>query len=70
MISHLRSVFMIASELEEDGKRAVWAQEIFNAADNPRQIEIVSGSNRHGVSIFSDDPALQDKILSWLVNTI
>ncbi len=69
-ISHLGSVFMIASELEEDGKRASWAEEIFNAADNPRQIEIVSGSHRHGVSIFSDDPALQDRILSWLVNTL
>ncbi len=69
-ISHLRSVFMIASELEEDGKRALWAEEIFNAAEVPRQIEIVSGSRGHGVSIFSDDPGLQNRILSWLVNTI
>lgn len=69
-ISHLRSVFVIASELEQDGKRAFWAEEIFNAAENPRQIEIVSGSQEHGVSIFSDDPMLQTKILSWLVNTI
>jgi dienelactone hydrolase len=68
-VSHLRSVFMIAAELEEDGKRALWAEEIFNAAEDPRQIEIVSGSKQHGVSIFSDDPSLQNKILSWLVNT-
>ena len=69
-INHLRSVFMIASELEQDGKRALWAEEIFDAAENPRHIEIVSGSKGHGVSIFSDDPALQNKILSWLVDTI
>ncbi len=65
----LRSVFMIASELEQDGKRALWAEEIFNAAEDPRQIEIVSGSKEHGVAIFSDDPDLQNQILSWLVKT-
>jgi len=63
-------VFLIASELEQDGQRAVWASELYAMTEEPRQLEIVDGSAGHGVAIFDDDPALQQQILDWLLKTL
>lgn len=69
-LSDLRSVFLIAAELEQDGKRAAWASELYEATAAPRQLEIIAGSSSHGVSIFNDEPMLQQRILDWLLSTL
>jgi dipeptidyl aminopeptidase/acylaminoacyl peptidase len=69
-LSNLHSLFLIASELEQDGKRAAWASELYELTNGPRQLEIVGGSSGHGVSVFDDDPELQQRILEWLLRTL
>lgn len=69
-LDDLHSVFLIAAELEQDGKRAAWASELYEMAAPPRQLEIVAGSSGHGVSVFDDDPTLQQRILDWLLRTL
>ena len=65
-----KSLFLIASELEQGGRRAGWAKEIFDLTEKPKQLEIVKGSSQHGVSVFKDDPSLQERILKWLLETL
>ncbi len=69
-LTDLKSVFLIASELEQDGQRAVWASELYAMTGEPRQLEIVAGSSGHGVSVFDDDPTLQQRIMDWLLRTL
>ena len=69
-LTELRSVFHIASELEQSGRRAEWATELYSLTAVPRRLEIVGDASSHGVSIFADDPALQSRILSWLRATL
>lgn len=69
-LTDLKSVFLIASELEQDGQRAIWASELYAMTEEPRQLEIVAGSSGHGVSVFVDDPTLQERILDWLLRTL
>ena len=69
-LTDLKSVFLIASELEQDGQRAIWASELYAMTEEPRQLEIVAGSSGHGVSVFVDDPTLQEHILDWLLRTL
>lgn len=69
-LTDLKSVFLIASELEQGGQRAVWASELYAMTGEPRQLEIVAGSSGHGVSVFEDDPTLQQRILDWLLRTL
>ncbi len=69
-LTDLKSVFLIASELEQDGQRAVWASELYAMTGEPRQLEIVAGSSGHGVSVFEDDPTLQQRIMDWLLRTL
>jgi len=69
-LSSLHSVYLIASELEQDGKRATWARELYELSSEPRQLEIVAGSKGHGVAVFKDDPKLQGRILDWLRRTL
>ncbi len=64
------SVYHIASVEEQNGLRAKWAEELFEQTASPRKIEIIEGSNGHGVSIFNDDPSLARRILSWLKETL
>ncbi len=64
------SIYHIASAGEQGGLRAKWAEELFERTSHPRKIEIVEGSNGHGVSIFNDDPSLASRILSWLQKTL
>lgn len=66
-LNDLNSVFLIASELEQDGKRATWAKELYDLAAAPRQLEIVAESYGHGVAVFDDDPTLQQRVLDWLL---
>ena len=68
--SEFSSVFLLASELEQDGKRAKWAAELHKIASAPKRLEIIKGSNAHGVHIFKDDAGLQDRILNWLKETL
>lgn len=69
-LTDLKSVFLIASELEQDGQRAIWASELYAMTEEPRQLEIVAGSGGHGVSVFADDPTLQQRVLDWLLRTL
>ena len=69
-LTDLKSVFLIASALEQGGQRAVWASELYAMTGEPRQLEIVDGSSGHGVSVFDDDPALQQQVLDWLLRTL
>lgn len=66
----LKSVFHIASEFDQDGRRAEWATELFEMTGAPRKLEIIAESEGHGVSIFADDPSLQERILAWLLETL
>ena len=60
------SVYLIAAENEQGGLRAVWAKEMFDASSDPRQLEIVPGSDRHGTNIVTNAPELERRILNWL----
>lgn len=42
----------MAAELEQDGKRAFWAKEIYDMTGGDKKLEIVAGSSQHGVSVF------------------
>ncbi len=64
------SIFHIASGQEQDGLRAKWAREMYDLTADPKKLEIIPGSSGHGVSIFKDDPALQKRILTWLIKTL
>ena len=66
----LGSVYHIASEFDQDGKRAEWAAELFEMTGAPRKLEIVAESAGHGVSIFTDDPSLQERVFGWLLETL
>ena len=65
-IDGLSSIFVIATEGEQGGKRAAWAQEIYDLATPPRKLEIVKGSSAHGTEVFEHTPDLQKRILNWL----
>ena len=65
-IDGLSSIFVIASEGEQGGKRAAWAQEIYNLATPPRKLEIVKGSSAHGTEVLEHTPELQERIINWL----
>jgi len=69
-LTKLHSVYLIASEREQDGKRAAWAGELYELSSEPRRLEIVAGSKGHGVAVFEDDPGLQGRILDWLRQTL
>ena len=66
----MKSVFHISSEFDQEGLRAEWAAELFEMTDAPSKLEIVADSSAHGVSIFIDDPTLQDRVLRWLLETL
>jgi len=65
-----RSIFHIAAANEQGGKRAAWAKEMYGKTTAPKKLEIIKGSNKHGVSIFTDAPMLADHILAWLLETL
>ena len=60
------SVYLIAAEHEQDGLRAIWAQEIYDASADPRQVDIIPGAHQHGTGIIANRPDLQQRILNWL----
>lgn len=64
-----RSVFHLASQGDEEGDRARWANEMFQQTIPPRQLEITGGSG-HGVAIFDEDPTVPDRIIEWLDKTL
>jgi len=66
----MKSVFYIASAGDQGGKRAQWAQELYQRTGEPRRLEIVAQSNRHGVGVFDDSPATLAAMLSWLDQTL
>ena len=67
---HLQTVYYIASSLEQQGARAKWARELYESTTEPRRLQIVEGSQKHGVYIMEDDPALAGGILRWLQETL
>jgi len=66
----LRSVFYIAADGDQNGRRAAWAKELFDRTAEPRRLEIVTNSSRHGVGIFDDRPRVMQMILEWLQTTL
>jgi len=66
----MRSVFFISSDGDQSGKRAAWATELFDQTSEPRRLEIVADSGRHGVGIFVDAPGVRQMILEWLQTTL
>ena len=66
----LESMFHISSSGDQNGNRAIWANELYNLTKVPRQIEIISGSSAHGVSIIAYDLTLLDRIITWLNTTL
>ena len=67
---NLRSVFYIASEGDQGGKRAEWALELFEKTASPKKIEIVKHHSGHGVTILQESPEVWEKILTWLEETL
>lgn len=65
-LTTLSGLYAIASENEQGGKRAQWARDLYQEAPNQNKLEITANSNRHGTSIFKDDPTLEGRILDWL----
>ena len=61
-----KSVYLIAGEDEQGGKRGEWAKEMYDMASDPKKLEIVSGSGAHGTKLFKDAPKLQTRICKWL----
>lgn len=66
----LKSIFYIASEGDQNGKRVEWAKQLYNRTEPPRKIEAVPNSSAHGVSIFKDHPKVKNKIIKWLKDTL
>lgn len=66
----MRSVFFISSDGDQNGKRATWATELFDRTGEPRRLEIVKNSRRHGVGVFEDQPQTRQMILEWLQTTL
>ena len=66
----MKSVFFISSAGDQNGKRATWAEELFNQTSEPHRLEIARNSSRHGVGIFADQPELIPMILKWLQDTL
>ena len=60
------SAYLIAGENEQGGKRAAWAQEMFDMASDPKKLEIIAGCSAHGTKLFKDCDDLQAHIYEWL----
>jgi len=65
-----KSLFLIASENDQGGQRATWAKEIYDKAKEPRKLEIVKSSRKHGVHVFEDDPAVMQHIIDWIKSNL
>ena len=63
-----QSVYLIAGEQEQGGKRAAWAKEMFDMSSDPKTLEIIAGSSAHGTKLFKDAPGLQTRICKWLTS--
>lgn len=67
---NMKSIFYIASEGDQNGKRVKWAKELYERTEPPRKIEAVANSSAHGVSIFKDKPQVKNEIIKWLKDTL
>ncbi len=67
---HLKSIFYIAADGDQNGKRVEWAKELFERTKPPRKIETVVNSSAHGVKIFKDKPQVKNEIIKWLKVTL
>ncbi len=67
---HLRSVFYISSIGDQQGRRAVWAKELYQQTAGPRAIELVEHSDSHGMEILRQNPRIEQKIVRWLQETL
>ena len=63
------NAFYIASKEEQNGKRALWAKELFDRTTGKRKIVIPTG-NKHGSYILREHPNLQDEIVKWFKKTL
>ncbi|MHC4958582.1 MAG: alpha/beta hydrolase family protein [Planctomycetota bacterium] len=59
------SVFYVAGELDQSGKRAAWAKELYEKTAEPRRLEVVKGSRGHGVWLLREGE-VEKNIFVWL----
>ncbi len=67
---YLKSVFYIAADGDQNGKRVEWAKELFQRTEPPRKIETIVNSSAHGVRILKDKPQVKNEIIIWLKDTL
>lgn len=67
---HLKSIFYIAADGDQNGKRIKWAKELYERTEPPRKIETVVNSSAHGVRILKDKPQVKNEIIKWLNDTL
>lgn len=67
---NLKSIFYIAADGDQNGKRVEWAKELYERTEPPRKMETVVNSSAHGVSIFKDNPQVKNEIIIWLKDTL
>ena len=64
-----KNAFYIASEGEQDGKRAAWAKDLFRLTSGERKVVIAKG-NKHGSFILKENPSMDKDILAWFKLTL
>jgi len=66
----MKSVFLISSKNDQNGQRAVWAEELYQLSSPPHRIAIAQESGSHGVQVLADDPELYKQMVDWLNETL
>ena len=65
----MKGVYYISS-MESYGARAIWAEEMYNMTDSPREIAITPDESGHGVTILQERSFLQGVIMDWFKRTL
>jgi pimeloyl-ACP methyl ester carboxylesterase len=66
---HQKNIFLISSDRDQNGKRAEWASELYDLAENPKKSGIAGGTS-HGVNILNDNPDLENKIFNCITRNL
>lgn len=65
----LKNAFHIASQLEQNGMRAKWANALFSKTSGHKKVVIAEG-DKHGSFILRENKLLQAEILKWFKITL
>jgi len=66
----LRSVFYLAAEFDQEGKRVTWAGTLYRATSEPREMEVLFKCARHGADALKCDKDVRGHIYDWLERTL